>query len=128
MLHNHLSLVHNTSLRSLSFGGLDVSAETSRAFLSTHLFPWVTQMLEDVHSPLLHEITFELETPDVAGLDALDWVHIDRELSRRAFVGLTVRFYVNCREGDTMEDRIRQEIQGRLAGFAQRGVLRVNCI
>ena len=128
VLHNHLSLAHNTSLRSLSFGGLDVSADTSRAFLSTYLFPWVTRMLEEVRSPLLREITFELETPNVEGLDALDWVHIDQELSRRAFAGLTVRFYVDCREGDALEDKVRQEIANRLQGFARRGALRVNCI
>ena len=128
VLHNHLSLAHNTSLRSLSFGGLDVSADTSRTFLSIHLFPWITQMLENVHSPLLHEITFELDTPDVAGLDALDWTRIDQELSRRAFTGLTVRFYVSCKEGNAVASKVRKEIKGRLPGFAQRGVLRVNCI
>ena len=105
-----------------------MSADTSRAFLSTYLFPWVTRMLEEVRSPLLREITFELETPDVAGLDALDWVHIDQELSRRAFAGLTVRFYVDCREGDALEDKVREEIANRLQGFARRGALRVNCI
>ena len=85
-------------------------------------------MLEDVHSPLLHEITFELETPDVCGLDALDWVRIDQELSRRAFTGLTVRFYVSCGTGDAVEDEVRQTIEGHLPGFAHRGVLRVNCL
>lgn len=85
-------------------------------------------MLEDVHSPLLHEITFELETPDTEGLSALDWVRIDQELSRRAFIGLTVRFYVDNKDGDTNEEKIRQTIEARLPGFAQRGVLRVNCI
>ncbi|PSR75378.1 hypothetical protein PHLCEN_2v9136 [Hermanssonia centrifuga] len=131
VLHNHLSLAHNTSLRSLSFGGLDVSAASSRAFLSTHLFPWVTQMLADLRSPLLHEITFELETPNVSGLRTLDWVSIDQELSRREFIGLTVRFYVDCNEGgrgDNVEQEVRKEIEERLKGFKERGVLRVNCI
>lgn len=85
-------------------------------------------MLEDVHSPLLHEITFELETPHVDGLDVLDWARIDQELSRRAFIGLTVRFYVNCEEGDAAEDKIRRNIEDRLPGFAARGVLRVKCL
>lgn len=85
-------------------------------------------MLEDVHSPLLHEITFELETPDVCGLDKLDWINIDKELSRRAFTGLTVRFYVDCHERNAAEAKIRETIESRLRGFAHQGVLRVNCI
>ena len=85
-------------------------------------------MLEDVHSPLLHEITFELETPDAAGLDALDWVRIDQELSRRAFIGLTVRFYVNCKAGDAVEEIVKKTIEDHLQGFSKSGVLRVSCI
>lgn len=85
-------------------------------------------MLEDVHSPLLHEITFELETPNADSLDSLDWVHIDQELSRREFIGLTVRFYVNCKEGNAVEDEVKKAIEEHLQGFSQRGVLRVSCI
>ena len=73
--------------------------DTSRTFFSTHLFPWIALMLSNLHSPLLREITFELETPDVRGLQVLDWARIDSELSKIEFTGLTVRFYVNCQQG-----------------------------
>lgn len=131
VLHNHVSLIHNTSLRSLSFGGLDVTVDSSRTFLSSHLFPWVTLMLADLQSPFLREITFELETPDAKGLDGLDWSHIDAELSKREFSGLTVRFYVSCdscTRGSKVEDDIRNAIIERLPGFKSRGTLRVSCI
>ncbi|KIP12287.1 hypothetical protein PHLGIDRAFT_98220 [Phlebiopsis gigantea 11061_1 CR5-6] len=131
VLHNHVSLVHNTSLRSLSFGGLDVTVDTSRTFLSNYLFPWVTLMLSDLQSPFLRDITFELETPDAAGLQVLDWARIDAELSKREFAGLTLRFYVNCgscTRGSKTEEAIRAEITTRLPGFENRGTLRVSCI
>lgn len=131
VLHNHVSLVHNTSLRSLSFGGLDVTLDSARTFLSTHLFPWVASMLADLHSPLLREVTFELETPDAEGLHGLDWARIDTELSKLEFTGLTVRFYVNCdawSRGSKLEEQIRDEIANRLPGFKNRGTLRVSCI
>ena len=123
--------MHNTSIRSLSFGGLDVTVDASRSFLSNYLFPWVTLMLTDLQSPFLREITFELETPDVAGLQCLDWARIDAELSKREFHGLTVRFYVNCdsyARGSKIEETIRDEITSRLPGFEHRGTLRVSCI
>lgn len=131
VLHNHVSLAHNTSLRSLSFGGLDVTNDGSRAFLQTHLFPWVTLMLTDLHSPLLREITFELETPDVRGLQKIDWARIDQELSRREFTGLTVRFYVDCAaggRGTQVEEAVEAEITRCLPGFKNKGLLRVSCI
>ena len=90
-------MAYNTCLRSLDFGGLDASAAASRTFLSNRLFPWVSIMLAQVRSPLLREVTFELEVPDVPDLQLLDWVRIDQELARREFEGLVVRFYVNCR-------------------------------
>lgn len=131
VLANHVSLAHNTSLRSLSFGGLDVSADTSRMFFSTYLFPWIALMLSNLHSPFLREITFELEAPDVRGLHALDWARIDNELSRVEFTGLTVRFYVNCASGirgDALSTEVRTVIAGFLPGFRFRGNLRVSCI
>ena len=131
VLANHVSLAHNTSLRSLSFGGLDVSADTARTFFSTHLFPWIALMLSNIRSPLLREITFELETPDCGALHALDWERIDKELSRIEFTGLTVRFYVNCLSdagGDTAPDEIGKTIANFLPGFRNRGQLRVSCI
>lgn len=131
MLANHVSLAHNTSLRSLSFGGLDVSADTSRTFFSTHLFPWIALMLSQLHSPFLREITFELETPDARGLHALDWARIDKELSRVEFTGLTVRFYVNCAlggRGDALTEEVAGAINAFLPGFKNRGNLRVSCI
>lgn len=131
VLHNHVSLIHNTSLRALSFGGLDVTADTARTFLSGHLFPWVALMLSDLDSPMLREITFELETPDVCGLDGLDWARIDTELSKRVFGGVTVRFYVNCdscSRGSKLDEVIRENITARLPGFKDRGTLRVSCI
>lgn len=88
-------------------------------------------MLSDLQSPLLREITFELETPDAAGLQGLDWASIDAELSKREFSGLTVRFYVNCdlwTRGSKIEDEIRDMIAEQLQGFQNRGTLRVSCI
>ena len=131
MLHNHVSLIHNTALRSLSFGGLDVTVDTSRTFLSTHLFPWVALMLADLQSPHLREVTFELETPDARGLAGLDWPRIDAQLAKREFRGLTVRFYVNCdacTRGSKLEDEVRGAITERLPSFRGRGTLRVSCI
>jgi hypothetical protein len=127
VLANHVSLAHNTSLRSLSFGGLDVSADTSRAFFSAHLFPWIALMLSQLHSPFLREITFELETPDSHGLHALDWQRIDKELSKVEFTGLTVRFYVNC-ASEVRGEEVMEAITGFLPGFTNRGNLRVSCI
>lgn len=88
-------------------------------------------MLADLQSPLLREITFELETPDANGLAGLDWARIDAELSKREFHGLTVRFYVNCdswSRGSKLEDEIRNQITQRLPEFKDRGTLRVSCI
>lgn len=88
-------------------------------------------MLSDLHSPLLREITFELETPDVRGLHALDWACIDRELSKIEFTGLTVRFYVNCQagsRGDALNEEVTKVIANFLPGFVFRGNLRVSCI
>ncbi|KAI0093886.1 hypothetical protein BDY19DRAFT_881973 [Irpex rosettiformis] len=131
VLANHVSLAHNTSLRALSFGGLDVSADTSRTFFITHIFPWITLMLSHLHSPLLREITFELETPDSECLRALDWEHIDKELSRVEFTGLTVRFYVNClssTSSDVVTKEMSEIIATFLPGFKERGNLCVSCI
>lgn len=88
-------------------------------------------MLADLQSPLLREVAFELETPDVRGLAVLDWARIDTELAKREFIGLTVRFYVNCNawtRGSHVEDEIRDVIAERLPGFKNRGTLRVSCI
>ena len=88
-------------------------------------------MLTDLHSPLLREVTFELETPDVRGLQNIDWARIDQELSRREFTGLTVRFYVDCAaggRGTKVEEAVEAEITYRLPGFKDRGLLRVSCI
>ena len=128
-LHNHISLAHNTSLRSLAFGGLSVTANTS--FLSDQLFPWVTLMLADLQSPLLREITFELETPLFAGLGLVDWARIDAELSKREFSDLTLQFYINCdtcTRGSEMDEEIRDLIIDHLPGFKGRGTVRVSCI
>lgn len=123
--------MHNTSLRSLSFGGLDVTVDSARTFLASHLFPWVALMLSDLNSPILREVTFELETPNVEGLHGLDWARIDTELSKREFTGLTVRFYVNCdayTRGSKLENQIRDEITQRLPSFKDKGTLRISCI
>ncbi|KAI0784414.1 hypothetical protein C8Q75DRAFT_810190 [Abortiporus biennis] len=135
---NQLTLAHNTGLRSLHFGGLDGSLAQSRTLLTSHLFPWVSLMLSQVRSPLLREVTFELELPDVDHLPLIDWVSIDRELSRREFEGLVVRFYVNVEErgfdglpfggGEDLEQHVRREIEEGLKGFMTRGVLRISCI
>ncbi|KAI8982881.1 hypothetical protein BD414DRAFT_463930 [Trametes punicea] len=125
VLQNHLSLAHNTGLRSLHFGGLDVRA--SQAFLSHRLFPWVTVMLSQVGSRHLQEVSFSLEIASVQDLLALDWDRIDRDLSRVEFHGLTVMFYVSC-EREGLDKDVRREISGRLAGFQQRGTLWISCI
>ncbi|KAH9848854.1 hypothetical protein C2E23DRAFT_878458 [Lenzites betulinus] len=125
VLQNHLSLAHNTGLRALHFGGLDVRA--SRAFLSTRLFPWVTAMLSQVRSRRLEEVSFALEIASVADLRALDWPRIDADLARAEFAGLLVMFYVSC-ERAGVEAEVKQEIADRLSGFQQRGTLYVSCI
>jgi hypothetical protein len=109
---------------------LNVTVDTSRAFLSTHLFPWVTLMLSDLQSSLLREVTFELETPDIQGLHGIDWARVDTELSKQEFTGLTVRFYVNCdaSRGSQFEEQVRDQITERLPSFKNRGTLRVSCI
>ncbi|KAI0332589.1 hypothetical protein GY45DRAFT_1320789 [Cubamyces sp. BRFM 1775] len=125
VLQNHLSLAHNTGLRSLHFGGLDVRA--SHAFLSNRLFPWVTVMLSQVRSRHLQEVSFSLEIASVQDLLALDWARIDRDLSRAEFHGLMVMFYVSC-EREGIEKDVRREIADRLTGFQQRGTLCISCI
>ncbi|KAI0636457.1 hypothetical protein C8Q77DRAFT_1050271 [Trametes polyzona] len=125
VLQNHLSLAHNTGLRSLHFGGLDVRA--SHAFLSRRLFPWVTAMLSQVRSRHLQEVSFALEIASVPDLLALDWARIDRDLSRPEFHGLLVMFYVSC-ERDGLEKEVKSEIAARLEGFQQCGTLCISCI
>lgn len=127
---NQLTLAHNTSLQSLYFGGLDVSADASRALFASHLFPWVAVMLSQIQSPVLREITFELELPTLADLKSLDWVRIDRELARTEFSDLLVRFYVNCTDrdqGSGVDEDIKKEIEECLPSFNERGILRVSC-
>ncbi|THH28496.1 hypothetical protein EUX98_g5691 [Antrodiella citrinella] len=120
---NQLSISNNTNLRSLHFGGLDVSAAASRTFVSEELFPWVAIMLGQVRSPVLQEVVFELDLPDVPDLQSFDWAHIDRELSKDGFRGLTVWFYVNCTDrdrGDILGDQVKRAIEERLPGFKKR--------
>ncbi|KAI0672680.1 hypothetical protein C8Q78DRAFT_1152127 [Trametes maxima] len=124
VLQNNLSLAHNTGLRSLHFGGLNVRA--SQAFLSNGLFPWVTAMLSQVRSRALKEVSFALEVASVHDLLALDWARIDRDLSRAEFHQLEVTFYVSC-EHDGWKECIRTEIASRLAGFQQCGTLYISC-
>jgi len=126
-LQNQLTLAHNTSLQSLCFGGLDVSADVAGRLFSTHLFPWVAVMLSQIQSPVLREITFQLELPNVAHLKSLDWARIDGELARGEFSDLMVRFYVNCADGNRESDEVKKEIEASLPGFSQRGVLSISC-
>ncbi|OBZ69186.1 hypothetical protein A0H81_10953 [Grifola frondosa] len=125
VLQDHLSLAHNTGLRSLHFGGLNVN--TLHSFLSTRLFPWVTAMLAQIRSTRLEEVSFALEIASVGDLRALDWARIDAELSRDVFHGLAVLFYVSCAR-EAPEKDVRDEITRRLAGFQQRGSLCISCI
>ncbi len=125
VLQNNLSLAHNTGLRALHFGGLDVRA--SQSFVSNRLFPWVTTMLSQVRSRNLQEVSFALEIASVQDLLALDWVRIDTDLGREEFHGLMVMFYVSC-EHDGMEKDVRREISERLDGFQKRGTLCISCI
>ncbi|TBU35415.1 hypothetical protein BD311DRAFT_1947 [Dichomitus squalens] len=124
-IQNHLSLAHNTGLRALHFGGLDVRA--SGGFVSHRLFPWVTVMLSQVRSRHLQEVSFALEIASVDDLLALDWARIDRDLSREEFHGLMVMFYVSC-EREGVEKEVRREISERLGGFQKRGTLCISCI
>ncbi|KAI0076775.1 hypothetical protein K474DRAFT_1191003 [Panus rudis PR-1116 ss-1] len=133
LLQNQLTLAHNTGLRTLHFGGLNITASTSRTFLTNRLFPWVVVMLSQIRSPLLTTVHFELELRTVADLKALDWVRIDWQLARREFHGLEVWFVV-CVNGDEdervgydVEKEVRKEIEGSLPGFMQRGTLRISC-
>ncbi|KZT02320.1 uncharacterized protein LAESUDRAFT_685559 [Laetiporus sulphureus 93-53] len=127
VLENEISLVHNTGLRSVHFGGLNVQA--SRVFLSNHLFPWVTAMLSQIRSTQLQEITFEFEITTVRDLLSLDWERIDRDLSRQEFKGLLVLFYVSCEDSvATVTKEVQELISGRLGGFRERGTLCVSCV
>ncbi|CAL1705659.1 unnamed protein product [Somion occarium] len=131
LLQNQLTLSHNTGLRTLHFGGLDVSAAATQTLFSNRLFTWVAVMLGQISSSSLREVIFELELPDVCDLQSLDWLRIDRELSRREFNGLLLRFYVNCtrREcGSSLEGEVRRELESRLPNFLGRGTLRVSCL
>lgn len=88
-------------------------------------------MLAQIRSPLLREVTFELKVPDVPDLRLLDWLRIDQELARREFEGLVVRFYVNCTRrdrGPALEAEVTKEIEARLPGFRERGILRISCL
>lgn len=88
-------------------------------------------MLGQVRSPLLREVVIELELPDVRDLRLLDWIRINRELSRREFSGLLLRFYVNCTRRDrspALEAEILQEVEAFLPDFVEQGVLRISCI
>ncbi|KAF9817805.1 hypothetical protein IEO21_03147 [Rhodonia placenta] len=128
VLKNQISLVHNTGLRSVHFGGLKVAV--ARTFLSNHLFPWVTAMLSQIRSTHLQEIIFELELNTVRDLLSLDWARIDRDLSREEFKGLTVIFYVSCNDtiiGKAVKD-VQKGISDCLPGFRERGTLCVSCI
>lgn len=131
MRQNQLTLAHNTGLRALHFGGLDVTAAAARTLFSDHLFTWVAVMLGQISSSLLREVVFELELGDAQELQSLDWERIDRELSRQEFNGLLLRFYVNCTRRDrspALEAEILKEVESRLPGFMERGNLRVSCL
>ncbi|KAK7694031.1 hypothetical protein QCA50_003607 [Cerrena zonata] len=131
LLRNQLTLAHNTGLRTLHFGGLDVTAATARTLFSDRLFTWIAVMLGQVRSSLLREVVFELELPEVHDLQSLDWTRINRELSRPEFDGLLLRFYVNCTRRDrspSLEAEILREVESRLPDFIEQGSLRVSCI
>ncbi|PCH37694.1 hypothetical protein WOLCODRAFT_95650 [Wolfiporia cocos MD-104 SS10] len=127
VLHNQISLVHNTGLRSLHFGGLN--AAQSRNFLAQQLFPWVSAMLSQIRSRTLQEVTFEFEITSVRDLLSLDWARIDRDLSREEFKGLHVLFYVSCEDAvpQTVKE-VQALISDRLEGFRERGTLCVSCV
>ena len=130
LLRDDLSLVHNTGLRALHFGGLDVRAsDAARGFVERRLFPWVTAMLSQVRSRHLEELSFMLEIADVPDLLALDWARIDADLCRDEFRGLMVvfRVCVSCGRAG-VEKEVRREIEGRLGGFQRRGTLCLSCI
>ncbi|KAM5532934.1 hypothetical protein V8D89_013400 [Ganoderma adspersum] len=133
VLRDDLSLAHNTGLRALHFGGLDVrasdTAAPARGFVERRLFPWVTAMLSQVRSRHLQELSFMLEIADVPDLLALDWARIDADLSREEFRGLMVvfRVCVSCGRAG-VEKEVRREIGERLGEFQKRGTLCVSCI
>ena len=126
-LRDDLSLAHNTNLRALHFGGLDVRA--ARTFVERGLFPWVTAMLSQVGSRHLQEVSFLLEVADLPDLLALDWARIDAALSREEFRGLMVMFRVcvSCDRGE-IEKEVKRAIRERLGELRRRGTLCVSCI
>lgn len=131
LLRNQLTLAHNTGLRTLHFGGLDVTAAAARTLFSDRLFTWVAVMLGQIRSCLLQEVVFELELPEVHDLQSLDWTRINRELSRREFDGLLLRFYVNCtrrNRSSSLEAEILKVVESKLPDFMEQGTLRVSCI
>ncbi|CCM01561.1 uncharacterized protein FIBRA_03620 [Fibroporia radiculosa] len=124
---NQISLVHNTGLRSVHFGGLNAGA--SRTFFSTDLFPWVTTMLSQIRSKHLQEVTFDLEITSMNDLLSLDWERIDRDLSREEFKGLLVMFHISLEgAGSPIGQDVQDLISDRLAGFRDRGTLCVSCV
>ncbi|KAH9832892.1 uncharacterized protein C8Q71DRAFT_243006 [Rhodofomes roseus] len=129
VLDNQISLVHNTGLRSVRFGGLDAKAAASQGFMSNQLFPWVTAMISQISSPQLEEISFEFEITSVADLLSLDWSRIDHDLSREEYKGLLVYFFVVCQDmTPKVEKEIRNLIADRLHGLCERGTLCVSCV
>lgn len=129
VLENQISLVHNTGLRTVHFGGLTTDAAGSRAFFSTRLFPWVTALLSQIRSSHLQELTFEFEVAAVRDLLGLDWPRIDRDLSREEFKGLRVMFYVGCPDASTpVAKEVQALISDRLVGFREKGTLCVSCV
>lgn len=129
MLHNQVSLVHNTGLRSVHFGGLDAKAAASQGFMSNQLFPWVTAMISQISSRELEDVSFEFEITSLADLNSLDWARIDRDLAREEYKGLQVLFYVVCHD---MEPSVKKKISGlvaeRLHSLHERGTLCVACV
>ncbi|KAH9928087.1 uncharacterized protein B0H18DRAFT_1001337 [Fomitopsis serialis] len=108
--NNQISLVHNTGLRSVRFGGLDAKAAASQGFMSNQLFPW-------------------FEITSVADLLSLDWARIDRDVSREEYKGLLVYFFVVCQDmTPKAEKEIRNLIADRLHGLRERGTLCVSCV
>lgn len=79
-------LSHNHALLSLRFNNIDLRMGRPTSVRDPRIsWQWVPELLDQVISPCIQVVEFEIFINDVNELEALDWDRIARSLSRPQF-------------------------------------------
>lgn len=116
--NEHVNLQHNTNLRSITVGPVDLRPNPKLEVYTS----WLTDMLEHLNSDVLENIDIKLPIQD-GDLDGVDWKALDTLFSTKPFKNLKVVMF-------TIDDKkpkkgIELEITGRLPGCQERGILKL---